>query len=94
MKEKRVKLDSFEVEDLARQMFGLSNEAEDDEIENALYAECEISLEQFLRVVERLILFTVPAVAAISGEAFQGFVKDGAFIVRTKYVKQISDVAP
>jgi len=73
----------MDAEELAIAVLGLDEDAANsDTIEQAVFDKWEISMEQFQEVVGALIPFTIPAKAAISGEAFQGFVKDGAFICR------------
>lgn len=78
-------MDWMEAEELAIAVLGLNEDDDPDshQIEQAMYDRFEITLEQFQKVAEALLPFTVPAKAAISGDAFQGFVKDGAFIVKT-----------
>lgn len=72
-----------DAEELAVAVLGMDEEtADSDTIEQAVYDKFEISMEQFQAVAESLVPFTLPASAAISGEAFQGFVKDGYFIVK------------
>ena len=74
----------MEAEELAVAVLGM-NEDEDpdsDAIEQAVADKFDISMEQFQKVAEALMPFTIPAKAAISGEVFHGFVKDGAFIAR------------
>lgn len=75
-------MDWMDTEELAAAVLGLDDETDSDTIEQKLYDKFEISMEQFQAVAGALIGFTIPAKAAISGEAFQGFVKDGAFICR------------
>lgn len=76
-------MDWMETEELAVAVLGLDEDtANSDTIEQAVFDKWEISMEQFQEVAGALIPFTIPAKAAISGEAFRGFVKDGAFICR------------
>jgi len=73
----------MDAEELAVAVLGLDEEtADSDTIEQAVFDKWEISMEQFDEVATALMSFTIPAKAAISGETFQGFVKDGAFICR------------
>jgi len=58
------------------------NTADSDFIEQAVFDKFEISMEQFQHVAEALMPFTIPAKASISGESFNGFVKDGSFICK------------
>lgn len=72
----------MDAEELACAALGIADDSDSDEIEGAMADKFEISMEQFRAVAEALMPFTVPAKAAISGEAFCGFVKDGAFICK------------
>jgi len=73
----------MDAENLAVAVLGLDEEtADSDVIEQAVADKFEISMEQFQKVAEALMPFTMPAQAAISGEYFNGFVKDGAFICK------------
>lgn len=74
----------FEAEELAVAVLGYcdDDELDSDTIEQKIFEKFEISLEQFQKVAEALMPFTIPAQAAISGNSFNGFVKDGAFIVK------------
>lgn len=75
-------MDWLDAEELACAVLAIPDDADSDEIEQALADKFEISMEQFQRVAEALMPFTIPAQAAISGEAFYGFVKGGAFICK------------
>jgi len=74
----------FEAEELAVAILGFcdDDELDSDTIEQKVLEKFDVSLEQFAAVADALMPFTVPARAAISGETFSGFVKDGAFIVK------------
>lgn len=75
-------MDWSDTEELAVVVLGLPEYSDSDDIEQALYDRFECSFDQFQRIAESLIPFTVPAISAISGIEFQGFVNDGAFIVK------------
>ena len=76
-------MDWMDAEELAVAVLGLDEKTADSSaIEDALFDKWEISFEQFHKVAEALMPFTIPAKAAISGEAFNGFVKNGAFICK------------
>jgi len=75
-------MDWMDAEELAAHIFGFPDNYDSDKIETALYDKFECSFEQFHKIAEALIPFTVTAKAAISGEEFHGFVKDGSFIAR------------
>lgn len=81
-------MDWMETEELAIVALGLNedDDPDSDTIEQSMFDKFEISLEQFQAVAEALMPLTIPAKAAISGEAFNGFVKDGAFIVKAPVV--------
>jgi hypothetical protein len=79
---KERKMDWMDAEDLAANIMGFPDDYDSDKIENALYERFECSFEQFHKIAEALMPFTIPAKAAISGEVFHGFVKDGAFICK------------
>jgi len=73
----------MDAEKLAVAVLGLDEEtADSDIIEQAMFDKFDISMEQFQYVAEALMPFTIPATAAISGESFSGFVKDGSFICK------------
>ena len=78
-------MDWMEAEELAIAVLGLNedDDPDSDQIERAMYDRFEISLETFSKIATALMPFTIPAKAAISGDVFHGFVKDGAFIVKT-----------
>ena len=77
-----MKMHWTEAEELASAMLGMDDEADSDAIEQALSDKFEISFDSFHKLAEALLPFTIPATAALSGEMFHGFVKDGAFIVK------------
>jgi hypothetical protein len=74
----------IDAEELADAILGLT----DDQVNNApdydalLDDKFGVDLETFSAIADALMQFTIPARAAISGEMFRGFVKDGAFIVK------------
>lgn len=78
----KMKMHWMEAEELAGAMLGMDDEADSDAIEQALADKFDISFDAFHKIAEALLPFTIPAQAALSGEAFHGFVKDGAFIVK------------
>lgn len=73
-----------EAEELAVAVLGYceDDELDSNAIENKIFDKFEISMDQFQKVAEALIPFTPPVQAAISGESFNGFVNDGAFICK------------
>lgn len=74
----------FEAEELAVAVLGYcdDDELDSDMIEEKIYEKLGVEMEQFQKVAEALIPFTIPAETAICGKFFHGFVKDGAFIVK------------
>lgn len=72
----------FDVEDLAAKILGFGDSYESGQIEQGLYDKFEISTEQFHKVVEALLPYTIPAKTALTGSVCHGFVDDGCFIVK------------
>ena len=77
-------MDYLDAEELAIAILGLPDDSDIDDIEQALAEQYEISLDNFKKIAESLMPLTIPARAAISGELFHGFVKDGGFICKMK----------
>ena len=76
-------MNALEIEDLVAQMFDLTDEqAEDADLDDLIFDKFGVEFEQFAAIVDALIPYTIPAKAALSGKVYQGFVKDGAFIVK------------
>ena len=83
-------MDWMDAEELAVAVLKLDEEtADSDKIEQAIFDKFECSFEQFHKIAEALMPFTIPAKAAISGESFHGFVKDGAFISKQLVVSNV-----
>ena len=72
-----------DAQDLAIAVLGLDDDADFGIVEQALCDRFEISFDAFAELVESLMPFTIPATAALTGESFHGFVKDGAFLCKT-----------
>ena len=71
----------MEAEELAMLVVGLDeNTVNDADLDEALYAKFDVSMEQFHSIAKALIPFTVPAQAGVSGRWFQGFTYNGYFI--------------
>lgn len=85
-------MDWLEAEELAVAVLGYSedDELDSDTIEQKVFEKFEVSMEQFQKIAEALMPFTIPARAAISGEPFHGFVKNGAFIVKAPVMEKRS----
>lgn len=75
-----MKIDWIDIEELVREMMQ-NEDASGDEIEQWLFDSFNISFDQFHEIVESLIPFTNPA-QSWTGSWYQGFIKDGAFIVK------------
>jgi hypothetical protein len=80
-------ISNWEVEELACYICGKS-EDEIDEIINdgsineILYEKYEIDFEQFYKIVDDLIKFTLPIKTELANIKVRGFVKDDNFIVK------------
>lgn len=73
----------FDAEELAMNVLGLDEESADGaDFDDLIYDKFEISMEQFHKVAESLVQFTLPMQAGLSGKYFKGFVKDGYFITK------------
>jgi len=71
-----------DIEELARILLGSDENADADEIEQELYDEYEISFEQFVKLIRALVKFTPVVETAILRTKAQGFVHEGALIVK------------
>ena len=71
-----------DITDLALAVLGLDDDASFEVVEQALADKFEISFENFEAIVKALIPFTIPARAALSGDLYHGFVRDGWFILK------------
>lgn len=80
----KTKIDWMDVEELAREMLGLDSDADSNQVEEALAEKLEVSFDSFHRIVEMLTPLTPPARAALSGNIFHGFIKDGVFLVKAE----------
>ncbi len=74
----------FDAEELARAMLSLSDDVEADDVEQALFHKYDMSFEGFHKLIIDLIPLTIPAKTGVTGTLCQGFVKDGAFIVKVE----------
>lgn len=72
----------IEAQELATAMMGMDEESDSNAVEQALFDRYDISFENFQRIAEDLIPFTIPAKTGLKGDLFSGFVKDGAFICK------------
>ena len=72
---KKITLDYWEVEELAKKVLELNEAAALEEIEETLYNEFGISFEQFQQVVESLIIFTPIVKSELTGRCSHAFVE-------------------
>lgn len=77
-------MNCLDEQELAVVVLGLDEDSEFEYIEEVMYKRFECSVEQFSKIAEALIPFTIPVKTAMSDNLFQGFVKDGCFIVKEK----------
>lgn len=75
----------WEVEELAEAICGLPEGTDSYTIEQMLCDKFEISFESFGKLIEALAPMTPPAVSPLTGEAFSGFARGGAFIVKVPH---------
>ncbi|MDR0576125.1 MAG: hypothetical protein LBI87_00945 [Candidatus Accumulibacter sp.] len=77
-------MDWFEVEELAIAVLGIHEDSDSDAIEQALADRFEVSGDQFKKIAEALIPFTVAAKSSITDNWYQGFAKHDEFIVKVE----------
>lgn len=77
-------MDWMDAEELAIVVCGLNenDDPDDSAIEDALYEKFDCSIEQFHKIAEALMPFTIPAKSALTDTVYCGFVKDGMFIAK------------
>lgn len=71
----------IDVEELAKLLLNLDENADSDDVGNALYEQYEIDFDNFEKIVVGLVKFTPVVETAILKTKMQGFVYDGALIV-------------
>lgn len=72
----------MESTELALLVVGLDETADMEELDDVLFTQYGVTLEQFHTVAKALVQFTIPAQAGLSGDWFKGFVYQGAFITK------------
>lgn len=72
-------LDFFEAEELARGIFELSD---DEDVEQTLFDEFEISFEQWVKIASTLIMFTPIVKSPVTNEKYHAFIKCGIAIAK------------
>lgn len=77
-----MKLDHWDVEELAATILGVEETDYSETLDEALYDKFDVSFEQFHKIVEALVDYTIPAKSALTDATYKGFIKDGAFIVK------------
>lgn len=81
--EKESAMNDWDIEELANAVLGLADESNNGrDYDVILYEKFGITMDQFNDIVTALIPFTVPAETMLSGEKFNGFVRDGHFIIK------------
>ena len=83
----------YEATELAARVLGLdpdSDAFDEDSVEQLLWNEKEVSMEDFQKIAELLLPFTVPAQSALSKDWSQGYVHDGDFICKQPSTHAIS----
>jgi hypothetical protein len=75
-------LDWFEIEELAIHLCGLPEDAESEDIEEALYDKFEISFDQFHRLAAHLVPLCMIAESPLSKKVYRGFGADGTWLAK------------
>lgn len=75
-------MDYLDEQELVIAVLGLPEDSTFDYIEEVMYNRFECSVEQFAKIAEALIPFTIAARSTMSDGLYQGFVKDSCFIVK------------
>ena len=70
--------------ELVKVILGYSIEDDPDlnSLEEELENRFDVNMEQFEKIAELLVEFTIPTTTSLSGSKVQGFVKDGIFIFK------------
>ncbi len=74
----------MDVEELARALLNLSEDADSSEIETAICEKFDASFEQFHQIVEALVPLTPVVRTALKGTLVRGFIKDDCFIIKAE----------
>ena len=80
-------IESFEVEDLAVVLCGLSDDATPEDIDTALAEQFSIGFDDFFKLTTKLMKYTMPAKTAISDKWCRGFV-NGDFFIMKEYIDE------
>lgn len=71
----------WEIEELARHLCGVGDD-EDVDIDDAIYETFDCDMEAFSKIVRSLLPLAMVAQSGLSGETYQGFAYDNAFLVK------------
>ena len=71
----------WETEELARFLCCMSDDNEDD-VDDALMEKFDIDLDQFQKLVSKLLPLCTKEVSPLSRRTYRGFASDGCFIMR------------
>lgn len=71
-------MDWMDIDKLARVATGVA----DGDVHQALDDQLGVSMEQFHRVVESVLPFTIPTTRTMAGRQYRGFVTNGSFICK------------
>lgn len=73
----------WEAEELARHLCGLPEDEDDDEeLESGLLDKFDVDFLQFATIADALLPLCVCGTSALTGKAYQGFGKDGTFMMK------------
>ena len=81
--------DVADVQELARIMYGLAEDAQEDEINSAVMQNLDVDIGQFTNVVEALIPYTLATKSALTDTLYQGFVDGHYFIVKQRAMPEV-----
>jgi hypothetical protein len=90
-KVKPVRVDSFDIEDLAIFILGLDENSESCEIELALYEEFECTLESFSQIIAHLLPLCDVGESPLTKKVYRGFSdrKNQRWIIKTENQQQL-----
>lgn len=78
----------FDTEELIRELCSINENDEDTDLDDALFDKFEIYRDQFDRLISGLLPLCVAAESPLSGRVYQGFGKDGIFLVKREVKEQ------
>ena len=77
-------MNTYDAEDLAIAVLGLHEYSDSDEIEAAVFKTFDVSMDAFTEIASALVPFTIPGVSPLTGDLFQGFIKDNVWLCKQK----------